>query len=174
MGTVVHENLRLERCDGYRVESPHGEIGLVEEIWLDPDGEEARAIAVRTPEGRHGLILADEVAAVDAEQEWVVVGPEATLLELEPPRLAVDPGTKARRLLAVWETSGGALPEPPPRALPFPLRLLHPRIRSAEPRTDEEPVWRAALVLYALLGLVLAVFIGVVFLIPYVLTGHAY
>jgi hypothetical protein len=64
-------------------------VGFVGEVWLGP-GDEPKAFAVRTTEGRHGLLLADDVLALSPEDETVVLRPGARLLELQPPRLGSD------------------------------------------------------------------------------------
>ena len=66
MAAAVRE--RLKSCDGFRVESPNGPIGSVEESWLDPS-DEPTAMAVRMADGRRGLLVADEVQAVVPESE---------------------------------------------------------------------------------------------------------
>jgi hypothetical protein len=139
MATVPRE--RLTACDGFRVESPNGRLGRVEETWLGADGEPA-ALAVRALDGQRGLLLSADVEAVLADVEAVVVRPDARLLELDAPRVE-DTRSPVR---ASWATTGGVL-EPRP-----PLPLVRDR-----------PVWQIALLLYAGIVLLAAVVITAAF-----------
>ena len=72
MATTAGEDQRLVETDGFVVESSKGDVGRVEEVWVG-GGERASRAAVCTSEGRHGLLLADDILAVDRENHWVVV-----------------------------------------------------------------------------------------------------
>src|SRR5437763_597796 len=111
MSTTVRRSEALRGCEGYRVEMPERRVGLVEELWLGLDDEPA-ALAVRTRDGAHGLLLAEDVAVVSDETGNVVMRPGARLLELQPPRL--DLGGTAPVLAASWATTGETLDVPPP------------------------------------------------------------
>src|SRR5438067_10577616 len=111
---------RLRASDGFRVESPRGRLGVVEEVWVG-DGGEPEALAVRTVDGRHGLVLVEDVDAVLVDEEQVVVE-EPTLLELEQPHVDGRGNGGSPRLTASWATTGEVLPLPEPGArlhLPF-------------------------------------------------------
>src|ERR1051326_4468394 len=73
----------LAGTGGFTVESPDGEIGSVEEVWLG-EHDEPRALTVRTGDGKRALVLAEEVVEVDADHEWLVVRGHPRLLELAP------------------------------------------------------------------------------------------
>jgi hypothetical protein len=142
----------LRNADGYVVESPHGDVGEVEEVWLDPDGP--CALAVRVKDGRRALLLDRDVVAVDPEHRWVVVPEEAQLLELDAPRLRTDGGTPA----ASWSTTGNRVaiaPDEPPAE------------RAAEPAiARERPLWQMIAILYAALLVIVVFVIALVFTIP--------
>lgn len=144
MATVTQE--RLRGCDGFRVETPTGLLGWVEETWLGRAGEPA-ALAVRALDGRRALLLADDVETVLAGQDTVVVGREPTLLELAAPRID---GTRSP-VTASWSTTGAVLE--PPRAPGLLRRLVLGRRtwRLAPPPRPwvERPLWQVAGLLYA-------------------------
>jgi hypothetical protein len=142
----------LRNADGYVVESPHGDVGEVEEVWLDPDGP--CALAVRVKDGRRALLLDRDVVAVDPERRWVVVPEEAQLLELDAPRLSADGGAPA----ASWSTTGN-------RVAIAPAGL--PPESPAEPAPGgERPFWQMIAILYVGL-LVIVVFVtALVFAVP--------
>jgi hypothetical protein len=83
MATIAPE--RLGGCDGFRVESPRGRLGWVEEPWLGP-GAEPAALAVRTCDGERRLLVVDAVEAVLDEEHIVVVRQDADLIELDGSR----------------------------------------------------------------------------------------
>jgi hypothetical protein len=120
---------RLRDCDGFRVDSPRGPLGWVEETWLGPAGEPA-ALAVRALDARRALLLAEDVDAVLEEGETVVVRGDAKLLELEAPRID---DTRAP-LRASWTTTGEVLE--PSRLRPPPTPWV------------ERPVWQVVAALY--------------------------
>ena len=152
---------RLEACDGFRVESsPRGLLGWVEETWLGA-GEEPGALAVRTFDGRRGLVLADDVETVLEEDGTVVVRAEARLLELEAPHLEPE----GSQPLASWRTTGATLEPPLPpgrlRAALLARRSWHTTARAAAP--EQRPIWQIAVLLYAGIALLAGVFIAVAF-----------
>lgn len=133
---------RVGAYDGFRVESVRGPLGVVEETWLGPEGEPA-GLAVRTPDGRRGLLLAVDVAAVLDDDERVTAHPKARLLELDAPRLERETGNGA--VLASWSTTGSVI-EPLPRR-----------------RRGELEVWQIALLLYAAITTIAAVVMTLAF-----------
>ncbi len=155
MPTIERTSKRLtalRNTDGYVVESPYGDVGEVEEVWLDQD--DACALAVRVKDGRRALLLDRDVVAVDPEHRWVVVPEEAQLLELDAPRLRTDGGTPA----ASWSTTGNRVAIAP----------SEPAVeRRARPATgDERPLWQMIAILYSAL-LVIVVFVtALVFAVP--------
>jgi len=66
MATVAESRDRLLETDGFLVESSAGDLGWIEEVWIDETGD-ADAVAVRTADGRHGLLLDEDELAVDRE-----------------------------------------------------------------------------------------------------------
>lgn len=153
MESVVETHAELRDTDGFLVESPEGDLGWVEEVWLGESGE-ARALAVRTADGRHGLLLDEDVVAVDRERRWVVVPEKPKLLELDAPRLASE-GDGG--IAASWRTTGAGL-----EVTPRPHRLWHVPYRPAEPkpptrrRQQDRPVWQGI----ALLLVTIAFLVG--------------
>jgi hypothetical protein len=156
---VTREELR--GCDGFRVESPEGTIGWVEEVWLGPSDEPA-ALAVRTTDGRHALLPAEDVESLDLDTEWIVVGAEPRLLELDAPR--VD-----GKLVASWRTTGNAVSVPHPPGLID--RVLR---RSRRWEAGERPIWHVVAMLYGFLIALIAVVITLSFLVAHLATGRAY
>jgi hypothetical protein len=141
----------LRDADGYVVESPFGDVGEVEEVWLDGDGP--CAVAVRVKDGRRALLLDRDIAAIDPEHRWVVVPEEVQLLELDAPRLSTDGGAPA----ASWSTTGGRLE-------------IAPRQPTAEGLTEpaekgERPLWEMIAILYAALLVIVLVVTALVFLV---------
>jgi hypothetical protein len=164
MALVAEESSRLCDTDGFLVESPEGDVGRVEEVWLDVDDEPC-ALAVRTGDGRHALLLDEDIVTVDREHRWVVVPSAPRLLELAPPRISLDGGA---RLAASWETTGEAveLPSGPARG----------RFRRAKARRDleERPLWLVIACLYGWLALAVALMLGLAFGIAALVGGAAY
>jgi hypothetical protein len=142
----------LRNADGYVVESAHGDVGEVEEVWLDPDGP--CALAVRVKDGRRALLLDRDVVTVDPEHRWVVVPEEAQLLELDAPRLSADGGTPA----ASWSTTGNRIAIAPSQ--PAVERLAEPAAGG------ERPLWQMIAILYAALLVIVVFVIALVFTIP--------
>jgi hypothetical protein len=157
---------RLSDTEGYLVESPEGEIGRVEEVWLDQTGL-PRALAVRTGGGRHGLLLESDVVAVQREQGWVVVPSRPPLLELAPPRLAGDQAA----FVASWSTTGATLPTEPRRPR---LHPALPRRAQRAPEQGERPLWRTVLVLYGCLALIVGLVTAAAFLVADLVGGAPY
>jgi hypothetical protein len=161
----------LAGCEGFRVESPDGLLGWVEETWLGSEGEPA-ALAVRTIDGRDGLLLAEDVESVLPESELMLMTSGSRLLELELPR--IEPQSN-NGLAASWRTTGELLEPPdPPGALDRamlsirPWRLTPPRRAGADP-----PFWQALIGMYVALALIVGVMTGLCFLIARLVSGNA-
>jgi hypothetical protein len=134
----------LRNTDGYMVESPHGDVGEVEEVWLDH--EEPCALAVRFKDGRRALLLSRDVVAVDREHRWVVVPEEAQLLELDAPRLRAGDAPAAS-----WSTTGNVVPIA--RRPDTNVAVPH----DTEPSgTTERPLWEMIAILYVGLLVIVA------------------
>lgn len=160
---VRREDLR--GCDGFQVESREGMVGWVEEVWLD-GSDEPEALAIRITEGRRALLRVDDIESLDLEYGWVVVGPDAKLLELDAPR--VDGATAAS-----WRTTGTVLPVPRPPGL-IDRILRRSRRRLGRPGREERPIWQVVGFLYGVLVLLIALFMTLSFLVAYLVTGRAY
>jgi hypothetical protein len=80
---VRHE---LAGCEGFRLESPQGLAGWVEETWLGA-ADEPVALVIRLIDGRDGLLLAQDVETVMREKELLTMRSGARLLELELPHV---------------------------------------------------------------------------------------
>lgn len=154
--TIAPSVQGLQEADGFRVVGPDGDIGTVEEVWLDGDGA-ATGVALRTDAGRRGLLRAADVEAVEAERRWVVVSSEARLLELDPPRLVRGPARQGR-LEAAWTTTGATLDVAPPE----PERPERPH-----PPPIEPSLLRSIVVLYAGIAVVVVVIMALAFGIAY-------
>lgn len=164
----------LRGTDGFAVEAPNGEIGWVEEVWLGEE-DEPRALAVQTVDGRHALLRADDVEAVEREQHWVVVREGQELLELDAPRIRTSNG----RIVAVWETTGEALQAPAEPSwhlphLPHRQPHPHPRLAATGRRIRGWPAWVSIAVLYSSLLLIGAALMAAAFLLAWWVTGSAY
>ena len=134
----------LRNADGYVVESPHGDVGEVEEVWLDHD--EPCALAVRFEDGRRALLLSRDVVAVDREHRWVVVPEEAQLLELDVPRLRAGEAPAAS-----WSTTGHVVAIAPRDDRDVAVA------RDAEPSDNaERPLWEMIAILYVGLLVIVA------------------
>jgi hypothetical protein len=164
---VRHE---LAGCEGFRVELPEGLLGWVEETWLGSEGEPA-ALAVRTIDGRDGLLLAEDVESVLPESELLQMSPASRLLELDLPR--IEPSTDGP--VASWRTTGELLEPPdPPGALDRallsirPWRLTPPRGAGADP-----PFWQALIGMYVALTVIVGVMTALCFLIARLVSGNA-
>lgn len=173
MTASAETDARLYDTEGFVVESSEGDLGWVEEIWI---GEEnaPRALAVRTKEGRHGLLLGEDVLTVDRENHWVVVPPEPTLLELDTPRLVTaEDADEGRKLSASWSTTGAVLRVSPRRRPLWRFRLPHRKSKSRVTK-KEPPLWKAVAVLLTSLALAVAFVITLAFLVARLVTGSAY
>jgi hypothetical protein len=172
MATVVPD--RLLGCDGFCVDSPEGLLGWVEETWLGPS-REPTALAIRTIDGRRGLLVAGEIETVVSERELVVMRRGGRLLELDVPRVEVASVDGAAVVSASWQTTGEMLELPPP---PGPMRrallAFRPWRLAPPPRPDaERPLWQTVAVLYTSLALIVTLLIGLAFLVARLMTGHA-
>jgi hypothetical protein len=152
MATIERHLTGLANADGWVVESPYGDVGEVEEVWLDGNGP--CALAVRVKDGRRGLLLDRDVIAVDPVHRWIVVPEEAHLLELDAPRLRAD-GVPA----ASWTTTGNEVAIAPPS----------PRVERAEkPATaHERPLWELVAILYVGLFVIVVFVIALVFTVAW-------
>jgi hypothetical protein len=171
MATVARSN--LNGCEGFRLESPEGLLGWVEETWLGASGEPV-ALAIRTIDGRDGLLLAEDVEGVAHESEFLTIGAEARLLELDIPRVETS---SANGLTASWRTTGELLeplPEPP-GAVDRALLAIRPWRLAPPPRPGaERPLWQQVVVLYTGLALIVSLVIGLSFLVAWIASGSAY
>lgn len=170
MATVLRHDLR--GCEGFRLESPQGLVGWVEETWLDASSEPV-AVAIRTTDGREGLLLAEDVTHLDPDSELLEMRSGASLLELEAPR--VDTAS-SNGLAASWRTTGAPLePLPdPPSAVDRALLAIRPWRLAPPPRPGiERPLWLQVAVLYTALGVIVLLVIGLCFLIAWLATGSA-
>ena len=159
MATVA----QLQTCDGFTVESHAGCLGWVEETWLGADGHPA-ALAVRTSDGRRALLLAEEVLAVDPDAQEVLVGEDADLRALEPPRLtSADTATwhATEEHLTTTAAAAHAAPEAPALAA----------ARAATFHRDRA-VWRAIALALGCIATLVAFEIGLAFGIAYLVTGN--
>ena len=168
MATVVR--YVLAGCEGFRVESSQGLLGWVEETWLG-EADEPVALAVRTIDGRDGLLLAEDVESVLPESEFLVIRPESRLLELDLPRIEAS----SNGLTASWRTTGELLEPPdPPGALDRALLSIRPWRLAPPRRAGADPPFLQALVgLYVALAVIVGVMIGLCFLIARLVTGNA-
>jgi hypothetical protein len=164
----------LSRCEGFRVESAQGTHGWVEETWLGAADEPA-ALAVRMVDGRDGLLLAEDVETLDRERRLLRMRAGARLLELDPPRIDDD---SPNGISASWSTTG-ELSEPPVSRGAFERMLiglgrrrLVPPPPHPEPERDR-PTWLTLLLLFGTIALIVAVLIGLDFLVAWLATGSA-
>ena len=170
MATVLRHE--LAGCEGFRLESPEGLIGWVEETWLDASGEPV-ALAIRTVDGRDGLLLAEDVDHVDPDSEQLDMRAGASLLELEAPRVET---ASSNGLAASWRTTGAPLEPPPepPGAVDRALLAIRPWRLAPPPRPGiERPMWLQIAVLYSALAVIVVAVIGICFLIAWLATGSA-
>jgi hypothetical protein len=171
MATVVRSD--LTGSEGFRFESPEGLLGWVEETWLGAS-EEPVAVAIRTVDGRDGLLLAEDVEAVAHESELLTMRSEARLLELDIPRVET---ASANGLAASWRTTGELLEPPPepPGAVDRALLTIRPWRLAPPPQPGaERPLWQMIAVLYTALALIVSLVIAVAFVAAWIATGHAY
>ena len=162
MATVVRE---LRDTEDYAVETPDGSIGQVEEIWLGSAGD-PQAVAVRTTDGVHALLLDEDVVTVDREHGWIVVGEHPELLELAAPRVV----SRNEGLAAEWATTGTVVhPEPSTRLAGFRAA----RHRHA-PHLGARPLWQQIAILYGAVALIVLLVVALVFLVAWAATGSPY
>ena len=91
---------RLCRCEGFRVDSPRGREGVVQEVHFRSRVDRPDALAVRTRLRRRLLLIpVDEVAEVSLREEIVV-------LRRAPERDENDLSRQLRNLLAEAARSG--------------------------------------------------------------------
>jgi hypothetical protein len=162
-------------CDGFRVESERGLIGWVEEAWLGPSHDPA-ALAIRTVDGRRGLLLASEVESVAAERELVHMDRHGRLLELGVPQFETAALGGEPIVAASWHTTGLTLePPPPPGLLLRALLRVRPWRLSAPPRPlAERPLWQSVAVFYTCVALIVGLLIGLDFLVARLAAGSPY
>jgi len=159
MATVA----QLQTCDGFTVENPDGCVGWVEETWLGADAHPA-AFAVRTCDGLRALLLVEDVLAVDPDAQEVLVGADADLRVLEPPRLtSADTATWHATEEHLTATTTAAHAAPPAPALSA--------ARTATAHRDRTVFRAIALALACITGLV-AFEIGLAFGVAYLVTGN--
>jgi len=172
MAPVVQD--RILGCDGFRVDSPEGLLGWVEETWLGPS-REPTALAIRTIDGRRGLLVAGEIETVVSERELVVMRRGGRLLELDVPRLEVASVDGAAVVSASWQTTGELLEPPlPPGPMRRALLVLRPWRLAPPPRPEaERPLGQLVAILYTSLALIVTLVIGLAFLAARLMTGHA-
>ena len=173
MVKVAEANEQLRDTDGFRIESPEGSIGRVEEVWVG-EANEPLALAVETSDGRHALLLAEEVVAVQREQRWIVVPAEPALLELARPHMTNGTRAASATPRASWATTGRPLAAPtrPPRRSH--LRVPH-LSWTEEPRgKGEPPLWKTIAVLYASIAFAIVLLITLSFTLAWLVTGSAY
>jgi hypothetical protein len=162
---------RLYGTEGFVVESPEGDVGLVEDVWVG-EKNEPRALAVRTADGRHGLLLGDEILAVDRENHWVVVASDSPLLELDVPHLmTAEGGGDGTRLAASWITTGEVFHASTRRRRAWRLPLHLPKLRT---KAGEPLLWQAVALLLGSIAVLVAIVIAVAYLIAQLVTGSPY
>jgi hypothetical protein len=159
MATVA----QLQTCDGFTVEGPDGCLGWVEETWLGADGHPA-ALAVRTCDGRRALMLADAVLAVDPDAQEVLVGADADLRALEPPRLTSE-DTATWHATAEHVTASAAAAHAVPQA---------PALVAARAATSQRDraVWQTIAIALGCIATLVAFEIGLAFGVAYLVTGN--
>jgi hypothetical protein len=161
MATVAE----LKTCDGFAVEAPDRLLGWVEETWLDR-GDHPAALAIRTPDGRRGLLLAETVTAVDPDSQEVLVPTGAALQELDAPRLERSNGS----VVASWRTTGATVGPRASAAEESPL----PALAAARMSTAhaQRPLWHTLGFALAALVTLVCLEIGAAFLVAYLVTGY--
>ncbi len=171
MASVVRSD--LASCEGFRLESSEGLLGWIEETWLDASNEPV-AFAIRTVDGREGLLLGKDVDAVTRDFELVTMRGEASLLELDLPR--VETASSNGSLSASWRTTGEPLDPPPhpPGTFDRALLAIRPWRLAPPPVTGaERPLGQQLVVLYTAVTLIVLLVIGLSFLVARLVTGSA-
>jgi hypothetical protein len=162
-------------CDGFRVESGRGLVGWVEEAWLGASNEPS-ALALRTLDGRRGLLLAEEVEYVARERELVHMSGAGRLLELDVPHFESASVDGRHIVTASWHTTGLTLDlPPPPGPVQRALLSVRPWRLAAPPQPmSERPFWQIVVVLYACLAVIVGLVIGLSFLAARIFAGSPY
>jgi hypothetical protein len=162
-------------CDGFRVESRRGLVGWVEEAWLGASNEPS-ALALRTLDGRRGLLLAEEVEFVARERELVHMAGDGRLLELDVPGFESASVDGRHIVTASWHTTGLTLDPPqPPGPVQRALLSVRPWRLAAPPQPmSERPFWQIVVVLYACLAVIVGLVIGLSFLAARIFAGNPY
>jgi hypothetical protein len=154
------------------VESAERLLGWVEETWLGASDEPV-ALAVRTVDGRDGLLVAEDVEAVARESELVTMRPGTRLLELQLPRVEAS----GNRLVASWRATGDPLePQPhPPGVVDRALLAVRPWRLAPPPKpAAERPLWQQIAILYTALAFIVILIIVVAFATAWIAAGSAY
>ena len=154
---------QLQTCDGFTVESPDGCLGWVEETWLDGGGHPG-ALAVRMCDGRRALLAADTVLAVDPDAQEVLVGADAELRVLEPPRLT-DADT------ATWHATEEHVPVTAGAAHAAPQAPALAAARASTSHRDRA-VWHSIAIAIGCIAALIAFEIGLAFGVAYLVTGN--
>jgi hypothetical protein len=172
MAIVVPD--RLLGSDGFRLESTEGLLGWVEEAWLGPS-REPTALAIRTIDGRRGLLVAGQIETVDPESELVVMHRGGRLLELDVPQVDTASVDGTPIVIASWQTTGKVLEPPlPPGPVRRALLALRPWRLAPPPSPEaERPLWQLVAVLYTSLALIVTLVTGLAFLVARLVTGSA-
>jgi len=162
---TIDREIPLLGCEGFRVESPLGMLGWVEETWLGPSGE-AAALAVRTTDGRDGLLLIEDVDSALYESEVVLMRRAGRLLELDVPRLE-SVGNGSGAITASWQTTGEVLELPPPPGMfRHALLAMRPWRLAPPPRPEaERSLLQLVAALYTALAVIVALIIVIAFLV---------
>jgi len=169
MAIAVRHDLR--GCEGFRLESPNGLAGWVEETWLGA-ADEPVALVIRLIDGRDGLLLAEDVETVSSENERLTMSPGTRLLELELPHVET---LSADGMSASWRTTGATLELPErPDVVSRALLAVRPWRLAPPPRAwSQRPAWVTVLALYVAIALIVALLIGLDFLVAKLVTGSA-
>jgi len=169
MATIVRHD--LAGCEGFRLDSPQGLAGWVEETWLGA-ADEPVALAIRLIDGRDGLLLAEDVERVIRQNELLTMRAGGRLLELGLPHVE---SSSANGMSASWRTTGVALELPErPDVVSRALLAIRPWRLAPPPRPwSERPIWVTVLALYVTIALIVGLLIGLDFLIAKLVTGSA-
>jgi hypothetical protein len=169
MAIAVRRDLR--GCEGFRLESPQGIAGWVEETWLGASDEPV-ALVIRLIDGRDGLLLAEDVETVSRKHERLTMSPGTRLLELELPHVETS---SADGMSASWRTTGAPLELPErPDVVSRALLAIRPWRLAPPPRPwSERPAWVTVLALYVAIALIVGLLIGLDFLVAKLVTGSA-
>ena len=169
MAIAVRHDLR--GCEGFRLEAPQGIAGWVEETWLGA-ADEPVALVIRLIDGRDGLLQGEDVETVSREHERLTMSPGTRLLELELPHVET---LSADGMSASWRTTGGTLELPErPDVVSRALLAVRPWRLAPPPRAwSQRPAWVTVLTLYVAIALIVALLIGLDFLVAKLVTGSA-